>query len=217
MNETEGECGQKGGSQKQKAFHPPKPWSRTKCSGGDAGGWLVEVKTHLQKLAINGQEQAAQIGLQCTPCTGRTMQVSNIMLGLQMCLKIKSSAFIRLMPLRLFPIGEGPDFSSLMAPSLGGPQAIQSSNRLWAPAGAFTVKASPQAPPPLPPASAQPARSPRPSPQPSPPSISSAWDSSQSHVPGPPPGSAPSPRSCSTASTQCHRQPKAVCWGGPCR
>ena len=32
--ETGDECGQNGGSQKQNAFHPPMPWSRTKCSGG---------------------------------------------------------------------------------------------------------------------------------------------------------------------------------------
>ena len=36
-----GECGQNEGSQKQNAFHLPMPWSRTQCSGGDAGGWLV--------------------------------------------------------------------------------------------------------------------------------------------------------------------------------
>ena len=44
MNKTGGECGQNGGSQKQNAFHPPMPWSRTKCSGGDAGEWLADVK-----------------------------------------------------------------------------------------------------------------------------------------------------------------------------
>ena len=33
--------GIKGGSQKQNAVHPPMPWSRTKCSGGDAGGRQV--------------------------------------------------------------------------------------------------------------------------------------------------------------------------------
>ena len=40
-NKTDGECGQNEGSQKQNASHPPTPWSRTKCSGGDAGGWPV--------------------------------------------------------------------------------------------------------------------------------------------------------------------------------
>ena len=39
--ENGGECGQNEGSQNQNAFHPPMPWSRPKCSGGDAGGWLV--------------------------------------------------------------------------------------------------------------------------------------------------------------------------------
>ena len=41
MSETGGECGQNGGSKKQNAVHPPMPWSRTKYSGGDAGGRQV--------------------------------------------------------------------------------------------------------------------------------------------------------------------------------
>ena len=48
MNETGGERGQIEGSQKQNASHPPTPWSRTKCSGGDARGWLVLQAYHVQ-------------------------------------------------------------------------------------------------------------------------------------------------------------------------
>ena len=40
-SEAGDECGRNGGSEKENAVHPPMPWSRTKCSGGDAGGRQV--------------------------------------------------------------------------------------------------------------------------------------------------------------------------------
>ena len=60
MNETGGECGQNRGSQKQNAFHPPMPWSRTKCSGRDAGGWLVYKPTLFHWLSMRPHAKSHQ-------------------------------------------------------------------------------------------------------------------------------------------------------------